>query len=73
MEEKNHELKEIIRRSGVPIKLLASWVFVTEKSMREILEEDLSESDVNTLLWRLYYAENEMKSKNMKPRKNVGI
>ena len=65
MEEKNHELKDAIRRSGVPMKLLASWVFVTEKDMKQILEQVLSESDVRELLWRLYLAHDEMKSNQM--------
>lgn len=67
MKETNHELKEIIRRSGVPIHFLAANMMVSEEIARELLKCKLSDDETFAILEKLTFARRGAKRCRIKP------
>lgn len=67
MKETNHELKEIIRRSGVPIYLLAISMKVPEALARAYLYRDLDDEETYAILGKLLEARKSMKYLQVTP------
>lgn len=65
---KNKELKDEIKNCRIPLHMLASNMCVSQRAMKQILEQDLTEKDIDHIMWCIYLTILEIKSNKEKLR-----